>query len=233
MILILDNNPPKSKYTCPLTTCSHQSASVSTIMGHMWKVKRKNAPNKTCVGQNSPSLTLYPKLFYNSRFAEATHPTLKQEYPEYKWEIIQPYIIPPDDSPPNIISLIEQFDMFITKEFLNNYPNIKIPENLKQFSSISSIKHINDFIICDFANCSQSNFITFVIVTISDLSLMMISNLTIFIFITINQQKPPNPLPLDHHQMNQHGKNAKHRPQNPWMSLMYNINTNNPYYFHR
>ena len=77
-------------------------------------------------------MTLYPKLFYDTKFESATHPTFKQEYPQYQWEIIQPYINPPDDSPPNIIALIQEFDVFITKAFLDNYPDIKIPQSLKQ-----------------------------------------------------------------------------------------------------
>ena len=151
IILILDNDPSNGKWNCPLTTCSHQCASASTVMQHMWKFKRKNAPNKTCTGQNSPSLTLYPKLFYDTKFEDNTHPTFKQEYPQYKWEIIQSYINPPGDSPPNIIALIQEFDVFITREFLDNYPDIKIPKNLKQLSFRSFVVNIL-YMFCDFAS---------------------------------------------------------------------------------
>ena len=132
IILILDNDPTNSKYRCPLTTCNHYAASVQTIMQHMWKSKKKNAPNKTCTGKDSPSLTLYPKLFYDTKFEESTHPTFEQEFPSYNWEVIQKYINPPGDSPPNIISLIQQFDIFVTQQFIDIYPHIKIPKHLKQ-----------------------------------------------------------------------------------------------------
>merc|ERR1712130_363181 len=94
---------------------------------------KKNSAQKACTGQSSPTLTLYPKLFYDSKFEQYTLPALSEEYPEYDWVQIQKYINPPGDQPPKIINLIEEFNVFITKQFLSNYPEITIPRSLQDF----------------------------------------------------------------------------------------------------
>eukprot|EP01083_Nonionella_stella_P101388 287386_1 len=136
-ILILDKDPLNSKYHCPLTTCPFQTETVSAILSHMWKFKEtsKRATNtkSICTGQTSPSLTLYPKLFYHSVFYKHVYHTLSDEYPSIAWNTIQQHIHPPDHSPPQVITLIQQFDMFMTTDYLVQHHPIKLPKSLQPF----------------------------------------------------------------------------------------------------
>eukprot|EP01083_Nonionella_stella_P046617 124787_1 len=132
-ILVLDNDPESGKYMCPLSTCSYESVSGTSILSHMWKFNKKNPHNKACTGRNSPSLTLYPKLFVDPQFECNTVHTFEAQYPSYDWQLMQKYIDPPDNAPPDIVSLMDRFDMFVTDDLLQNYPSITIPHDLQHF----------------------------------------------------------------------------------------------------
>ena len=137
MILILDTDPSHRKFNCPLTRCNHSSSSAATVLNHMWKFKKFNSKNKICTGQQSLSLTLYPKLFRDGRFRECTERVLSLEFPSIEWKTVHEHMESLSLSPlPSIVSLIEQFDFLITSEFmdvLRQHTDIAVPDALREF----------------------------------------------------------------------------------------------------
>lgn len=129
MMMILDVNPVRSRYSCLLTTCTHKATTIPTVLSHLWKFNSHNGATKKCTGQKSSSLHVYPALF-EADHADRTIKILSKEYTDIDWSFVGQCI---NQRPPDLCSLIRIHDFMVTGEYVQRHQNCKIPESLKGY----------------------------------------------------------------------------------------------------
>ena len=129
MMMILDVNPTKSRFSCLLTSCPHKSTTVGTVLNHFWKFNGHNGPTKKCSGQNSSSLHVYPVLF-DPVHSHRTIEILSKEYGHIDWAFVSRCV---SKEPPDLCSLIRTHDFMVTGEFAQRYSDIQIPDSLRGY----------------------------------------------------------------------------------------------------